>query len=402
VKIRIAVVSLLLAGCGGGGSAHSAAVRVRPSVPLRRRAIPTVRCGARPAVGQVLRLPGAAVLSVPGAPDGIASTSDGGAAFVALQSGPPRIAVIERAGSSERLVRDVSVPAYARGVHVTPDGKYVLAAAGRGAVVLDAASAMSGNGQAVLGSLATPAGVAGGGPGAAEVAVSRDSRYAFVTLEGAGVVAVFDLRAALGSGLGGSGLRGGGFVGSIPVGAGALGIVPSPDGRWLYEVSESARGGVLNVINLARAVRDPASSVVATAPAPCAPVRVAVSADGAIVWVTSRDANSLLGYSASALRTDPRHALISVTRVGSQPLALALVRGGNTVLVVDSNLSNSRRARSGVSVVDIASPARPRLLGTIPSGKFTHEISAPAAGGVALVTNSDSRQVDTIPLSQLP
>src|SRR5665811_1306257 len=76
--------------------------------------------------------------------------------------------------------------------------------------------------------------VAGHGPGAAEVAVSPDSHHVFVTLEGAGVVAVFDLRAALAGG------SQSGYLGAVPVGPGALGISLSADGRRLYEVSESA------------------------------------------------------------------------------------------------------------------------------------------------------------------
>jgi DNA-binding beta-propeller fold protein YncE len=338
-------------------------------------------------------------LSLPGAPDGVASTPDGRVTFVALQSGPPRIAVIERVGPAERLLRLVPVPEYASGVHVTPDGRYVLAAAGRGAVVLDVAAAISGAGRAVLGSLSAPASVAGTGPGAAEVAVSPDSKYVFVTLEGAGAVAVFDLA---------HGFVGGAFVGAIPVGSGALGIVPSPDGRWLYEVSESARApgsharGALNVIDLQRAERDPAGAVTATAPAPCAPVRVAASPDGSTVWVTARDANSLLGFSAAGLQTHARSALESVTRVGEQPLGLAVAPGGTSVLVADADLSGSPADSSGVSVVDTASPAHPTLAGTLRAGKLTDAISAPPAGGVALVTASDSRRLYVFPLRQLP
>jgi hypothetical protein len=81
---------------------------------------------------------------------------------------------------------------------------------------------------------------------------------------------------------------------------------------------------VLTVIDLQRAVRDPKGAVVAAVVAGCAPVRVAVSLAGATVWVTARDANALLGFSAPAVRTDPARALVSVTRVGQQPLGLAV------------------------------------------------------------------------------
>jgi DNA-binding beta-propeller fold protein YncE len=258
-------------------------------------------------------------------------------------------------------------------------------------------------GRAVLGSLAAPASVAGTGPGAAEIAVSPDSRYAFVTLEGAGAVAVFDLAAAARGRFGSTA-----FIGAVPVGAGALGIATSADGRWLYEVSESGRvgtgpgNGVINVIDLRRAVDHPPSAVVSTAAAPCAPVRVAVSPDGAIAWVTARDGNSLLGYSTSALRTDSRRALVSVSRVGEQPLGLAVVDGGAMVLVADSNLSGSRSHSTGVSVVDIRSPSNPKLVGSTPAGKLTDAISAPPSATTALVTDSASRQVDVISTTHTP
>ena len=348
-------------------------------------------------------MPETRVVRLPGAPDGVATTPDGRVSFVAIQTGTPRIAVIDDRLSGLRLRRTVPVPGYPNGMTVTPNGRYVLGAVGRGAVVLDVAAAISGVGRSVLGSLAVPARVAGAGAGAgaAEITVSPDSRYAFATLEGTGRVAVFDL-AGIGHELGTAGFRG-----TIPVGAGALGIAGSPDGRWLYEVSESARVGsaarlgALNVIDQRLAVSDPARAVVRTAPVGCAPVRVAVSADGSVVWVTARDANALLGFSAAALRGNPTHALVSVTRVGHQPLGLA-VAGDRTVLVADSDLSDSARARSGVSVIDTASSPRPALRGFIRAGKLADAVAVARHGAIALVTSSDSRQLRALSFDQLP
>ena len=353
-------------------------------------------------LGSSLGLARAGTLRLPGTPDGIATTPDGRVSFVALQSGAPRIAVVANGPSWLRLLRTVRVPAYASGLKVTPDGRYVLGAVGGGLVVLDAAGVNAGTRHALLGSLAAPPSVVGTGPGAAEIAVSRDSRYAFVTLEAAGAVAVFDLHIAIRTGFGPRG-----FVGAIPVGAGALGIAASPDDRWLYEVSESAQRtsgpsrGALDVINLKTAVTDPARSVIASTAVPCAPVRLALSPAGTTVWVTAKNANALLGFSAPALRTHPALALVSVTRVGAQPLGVGVTDAGRKVLVADSNLSHSPKARSGVSVIDIASPGTPKLLGTIPTGKLADAISVRSTN-LALVTSSDSNQLDTLDLSRLP
>jgi DNA-binding beta-propeller fold protein YncE len=397
LAVPLIAIGMMFAACSGGSRVAESAAPEAARQSLR------VRCEEAAVVGRSLRVAHVHTLNLPGTPDGVATTPDGRTSFVALQSGPPRIAVIDNSRFGERLLRTVAVPAYASGMRVTPDGRYVLGAAGRGAVVLDVTAAVSGAGGELLGSLAAPAGVAGAGPGAAEIAVSADSRFVFVTLEGAGVVAVFNLDTAIRLGFGANG-----FVGSIPVGAGALGITVSPDGQWLYEVSESARdgsahdSGVLNVIDMKRAARGPATSVIATAVAPCAPVRVAVSPDGTVVWVTARDANALLGFSAVALPRDPAHALVSVTRVGAQPLGLAVVDAGRGVLVADSNLSDAPRARSGVSVIYTASSGNPTLLGSILAGKFSDAISVAPTDDLALVTNSGTRQLEALAIQRLP
>jgi DNA-binding beta-propeller fold protein YncE len=396
VAFLVIWIAALVAGCGGDGRA--AAIRAGRTVTQ-----PTsVSCGKATMLGPSLGMARAGTLRLPATPDGVATTPDGRVSFVALQSGAPRIAVLANRPLSERLLRTVRVPAYASGITVTPDGRYALGAVGGGLVVLDVAAARSGAGRALLGSLTAPPRVAGAGPGAAEIAVSRDSRYAFVSLEAAGAIAVFDLDADRSTGFGPRG-----FLGSIPVGAGALGIAVSPDNRWLYEVSESAhlrsghRPGALSVINLKTAVTDSARSVIATAAVPCAPVRVAVSPAGTTVWVTAREANALLGFTAPTLRTHPALALVSVTRVGVQPLGVGVADAGRIVLVADSNLSRATDARSGVSVIDVASTGTPKLLGTIPTGKLADAISL-RSSNLALVTSSDSKRLEALDLSRLP
>jgi hypothetical protein len=95
----------------------------------------------------------------------------------------------------------------ARGGH-HPDGRYLLAASGNGAVVIRGSRAEHGRAGGVLGMLASP-----GGAGAVEVALSRDGRLAFVTRNGSGTLAVFNLAEALASGL-----RGPGFIGDARLG----------------------------------------------------------------------------------------------------------------------------------------------------------------------------------------
>ena len=392
-------VPILLALAGAGtwtaGCSSTSAWTPPASNTARVAAVAHLRCGVPPVSGPRVSGPGAATLALPGAPDGIATTPDGATSFVALQSGAPRVAVIANDAAGPRLLRTLAVPGTPSGMRVTPDGRHVLAASGDGAVVLDVAAARGRAGRTIAGELTAPHSIAGGGPGAAEIAVSRDSRYAFVTLEGAGRVAVFDLRAALAH-------PGAGYLGAVSVGSGALGIAASPDGRRLYEVSESARvpghnRGALNVIDQRRAVHAPAHAVIATTSAPCAPVRVAVSPDGDTVWVTARDGDALLRFAAARLVGAPGRALTSVTGVGAHPLGLALV--GGRVLVADADLGDPGSARSGVTVVSTG--ATPRRLAFLPSGRQADAIAA-AAHGRALVTDSGSRQLQAIDLRDVP
>jgi DNA-binding beta-propeller fold protein YncE len=144
------------------------------------------------------------------------------------------------------------------------------------------------------------------------VAISSDGRYTFVTLEISDYLAVFDLQKALTGGFGPSD-----FVGTVPLGIAPVGLAVSPDGRWIYATSQTRKGGTstgrragtLTAISLRRAETKPAAAVVATVPAGCSPVRVITSADGNVLWVTARGSDAVLGFSATRLRADPRHAL---------------------------------------------------------------------------------------------
>jgi hypothetical protein len=66
----------------------------------------------------------------------------------------------------------------ALGEALTPDGRYLLVAGNHGALVISVARAESGAAHPVLGTLSDP--YASGG---IEVTVSRDGRYAFVSME---------------------------------------------------------------------------------------------------------------------------------------------------------------------------------------------------------------------------
>ncbi len=333
---------------------------------------------------------------VPGQPFGIAVTSDGKWSFVSLGNS---IAVLSKSsGLAPSLVRTIPVTRPAQGEALTPDGRYLLAASGSGAVVVNVAAAEQGSPNAVAGTLTSP-----GGKGAVGVAVSRDGRTAFVTLQFSNTLAVFNLRAALSKGFGPSAL-----IGTIPLGVHPVGINGSRDGRWLYVVSQqrnnTTQQGMLSVLSVQKAAVKPATSIVATAPAGCHPVRVITADHGNDVWVTVRESNALLGFSASKLRSDPAHALIARVRVGQSPIGLAPVQGGARIVVANSNLAGHKGAAPSLAVVSTsaAMDGKPALVGLIKSGLLPRQFALEPDGRTLLVTNSSSRQVEAVDVSHLP
>jgi DNA-binding beta-propeller fold protein YncE len=252
---------------------------------------------------------------------------------------------------------------------------------------------------------------AGGAPGgplysAVEVATSADGRFAFVSLEYAGKIAVFDLRAASRSGF-----RRSGLVGMIPLRRVNVGVAVSPDGRWLYATGAAgsfpltpASSGTLSVVDVKRAETHPAGSVVSTVRSGCDPVRVAVSPDGSLVWVTARGSNALLGYAAAKLRRDRAHALVAVVPVGAAPVGLALIDGGRRAIVMDSNRFGLPGKDADLAVVDTTRAVHggTALLGTIAAGRFPREAAVQPDHDVLLVTNFDSFELQAVRLADLP
>jgi DNA-binding beta-propeller fold protein YncE len=359
------------------------------------------------------------MLKVGGTPFGVTVSPDGHWAFVALGG---QVAVLSDRGTTLASVRELSLPSQGEfagrgaGESMTHDGRYLLVAAGNGAVVIDAHRAETGSGNPVLGTLSVSQGNSHGfaGGSAIEVTLSRDGRFAFVSLEYADEIAVFNLHAALADQL-----RSSGFVGTIGLGQAVVGTAISPDGRWLYATSELAAGarptpqllqghgrgpyGTVSVINVERAETKPSSAIVATATAGCGTVRVAASPDGRVVWVTARESDDLLAFSASALRNDPPHALLARVRVGEAPVGLTLLDNGRYVAVVDSNRFNSPGAAASLTIVDThdALTGKPALLGTVATGLFPRELAVAPNQRTLLVTNFISGQVESVRLPRL-
>ena len=414
----VAVAALALAACTSGAPHATPAPRPASASPVVS-SVAAPGCSTASAPGPQFPAGLTGLSPVPGDPFGVAATADGHWSFVSLvpNGSGGTIGVFADTGSaSPMLVRQIPVSGTGLGVTLTLDGRYLLAANGSGATVVSVQAAEQGSGNAVLGTLSS----GGGGPagGAIEVATSRDGRFAFVSLEDSQKIAIFNLQQALASHF-----RTSGFVGDVPAGVAPVGLAVSPDGAWLYSTSELRSfselrraehhgtlglelggQGTLAVISMHKAETDPAHAVVSTVTAGCSPVRVITSKNGGTVWVTARGSDMLLGFSASRLRRDPAHSLIARAEVGEAPVGLALVDGGQRVIVADSNRFGKQGARSGLAVVNVAAALahRPALAGYLPAGGFPRQMALEPGGRVLLVTNFASQQLETVNVTNLP
>jgi serine/threonine protein kinase len=319
-----------------------------------------------------------------------------GGALAVLSNGPVHL---NGHGLAPKLLHTLQLPGASKGMAITDDGKYLLIAADGGAKVLDVAAAEQGN-AVVVGTLNSP-----GGRGAVQVSLSPDNQFAFVTRQTSGGMAVFNLGQALANGFAPSS-----FVGLVPTGEEPVGVAVSSDPahKWLYVTSMRQVGapnpsqGFVSVVDRHTAEVNPAKAVVKNVTAGCSPVRVMTNADGSVVWVTVRESDSLLGFSAPKMRKDPDHSLIARVDVGEGPIGMTFVKNGREIVVADSNLKSLPNVQPDISVVSVSKALhhQPALLGLVKSGELPRQFYAQEKR--LLVTNFGSGQLQNILIPDLP
>jgi DNA-binding beta-propeller fold protein YncE len=354
--------------------------------------------GAPAALAQAIS-PTVQDVSLPGSPFAVTSTPDGRYVFASLSGSANGIAIIKQGRSSASLVRILPTGGGAFGLTVTRDGRYLLdtvqpvgsATAPEGVQIIDIRKAINGQAGAILGTVPT-----GDGTGPIEVALSNDGRYAFVSNEDNATVGVIDFRKALETSGSASSL-----IGNIPVDQLPVGLAFSPDGRYLYISNEEANPtdpgysasacniptgigtgttpgpeGTLTVVDLQKAERDPAGSVLADDYAGCSPVRVILSDHGQVAWVTDRAADNVVAYNTRRLLGDPSKALISTTPVGVAPVGIQLFDHDRLIAVADSNRFTTGQAGT-VSILDyrkaLSGAGSSATVGTFVAGDFPRQ-----------------------------
>jgi DNA-binding beta-propeller fold protein YncE len=381
-------------GGGGGGGGHHVAGLKPP--------------GCSTAVASGKRLPNSPLVSVPnstGNPFGIAASADGRAVFVVTDTSV-QVFKVGSDGTPAPAGFGYPISGSSKGqaatsALVTPNGKWLLVAFDNGIQVFDAQAAESGASSAFLGALSVP-GLTSYGR-AVGVAVTPDNKYAFVSLQFADQVGVFNLADAV---------RThdftGAYVGSLNAGKQPVGLAVSPDGATLYATNfvqdSPVVPGQLTVFDVQKATTkgQQKSAEINQVNAGCNPARIAITSDGKTVWVTTRQSNEVLGYSAGLLQSDPGNALKARIRVGQTPIGMVLVKGGSRIVVTDNDGKHTGAPNLAVLNPNAALSGKPALLGYIQSGVSPREMTVSPTGQFLYVTDRDSAQVQVVNLSKLP
>lgn len=327
------------------------------------------------------------------------------------------IAILARNGGRISVRRVVHVGGNPNGMALTHDGKMLVLADGNRVGFFDTARLVSGRGNPVLGywNDGTEA------PGRTYVTVSADDMYLFVSDEQAGTITVINLAKAKASHFAATAM-----VGRIPVGNGSIAVTLSRDEKYLYSTSQfmdpsndwppecqpewdpkapkNPQGAVF-VIDVAAAKSDPTHSVVATVRAGCTPVRLILSPQGDVAYVTARGENSLLAFDTRKLVLDPMGSLIGKVPAGTTPIGIAVIDNGQKVVVTNSNrFGTGSSANQSLLVIDASRIDRgdAAILGSIPAGSLPREMAISSDLHTLFVVNTNSKNLEIIDLARLP
>jgi DNA-binding beta-propeller fold protein YncE len=363
-------------------------------------------------------------VNLPGHPFSTISSPDGCWLFVSISSSGPRevngVVVLRRNGNGDiRLQRVVPVKSGPTGMVMTHDGRLLIAADGEFVVFLDVQKMTDAGGDPILGSLRDQPDA-----GSVYVNVTCDDKYLFVSDEAASSITVIDLSKARTTGFDAKAV-----VGKIPTGLAPIALTFSPDEKLLYTTSELAAKewdwpakckpegqgsatakiewpeGAIVIVDVEKAKTDPASAVRARVPAGCSPVRMAITADGASVWITVRNNDAVAGYDTAKLLNDAEHARIGWVPVGRAPVGLTITHDGKYVVISNSNrFSRNATTAQTLTVIDPkrAGDGAAAVVGSIEAGAFPREFGSSPDGRTIFLANYLSNTLEVIDAEHLP
>jgi len=363
-------------------------------------------------------------VDAPGGPFQALPSSDGCWIFVSVPGGASRtpsvIALYRRSKGTLSLVRTVSIEGGPTGMVLTHDGKTLIVADGDRVAFVDANRLIQGRDSSILGYLQDSA-----ARGRVYANVTPDDKFAFIADENSKTVSVIDLAKARATHYDVSAT-----VGKIPTGTLPIALPFSRDGRLMYVTSQWAPAsygwpieckretnnptndttpvnpqGAIHVVDVARAIKAPATSIVANVRAGCSPVRLVLSPKGDRAYVTARNSNALLAFDVAKLRTDTAHAVIGRVPVGPAPVGVAIVNAGREVIVTNSNrFAGAANDQQTLTVIDAnkLGAGEKAIIGSIPAGAFPREMRVTSDGRTLILTNFGSRSISMIDLARIP
>jgi len=365
---------------------------------------------------------------VPGRSFSVLPSPDGCWVFVSMHARPDGtgggLAVIDMHGAVPKLARTIpGDPATRRraGMALTHDGRFLLLALPDRISVYRVDKLTTGDGNALVGEFRPQIPRIDEPPDYFQFAVTSNDRFLFVSGHNSEAITVINLEETRRSNF-----QKFSVVGDIPVGWGANAVILSGDGRYLYAVSQIADDnwkwkkvcrapgappsaapnhytGAVHVIDVARAVSDPAHSVLTTTPAACDPVRLILDKAGKRAYVTSRSDYKVLVFDVGRLRLDPANALITSVPTRTGPVGIALLDSGKRMAVGNAvRFTGGKKDIEGVSIIDTKTNAtQPRVAGNVPSTGPV-DITLMANGSILLVANFESEQVTFLRVRDLP
>jgi len=360
-------------------------------------------------------------LGLPGHPFGIVTTKDGCWLFVSITDSPRGhgIAVLWRTGGAVRLQRMIPLKASPHGMVMTHDERLLVVAARDYVAFLDMTRMIEAGGDPVLGYLAY-----GHNPGIFYVSVTPDDKLLVVSNENRGTITVIDLVKARSTGF-----KGDAIIAHILAGEGPKALAFSADGRWLYATVQIASpewnwpiecklegqdlptlepqtpAGAVVAIDVAKVRREPLNAIVAKVPSGCSPVRLALSPDGATIWVTARNGNAVLAFDATELLHDGKNARLAAAPVGIAPVGVIVTSDGARVIVANSNqFGPAAHTAQTLSVIDALNvrSGKANVVGTVSAASFPRELAQSPDGQTLFVANYSSNTLEVIDLARLP
>jgi DNA-binding beta-propeller fold protein YncE len=375
-------------------------------------------------------------IPLPGSPFAAITNPNGRYVFVSIKGATNGVAVLRQKRTFAAVVQMIPTCGPAFGLAMSRGGRYLLVAVQAGSSCpsggvqfIDVRKAIAGDPNAAMGTVPTD-------PSAIEVAISPDNKLIFVANEFSGgqpcdnpdTVSVIDFHAALSSGQNVSSV-----IGAIPVDCAPVGLAVSRNSRYLYVTSEAALPtrsfydptacdipdgpacpikthlgavGTVDVVDVRMARTNPAGSVVAEIPAGCSPTRVILTNKDKVAWVSARDENNLLAFNAHKIRVDPDNALLSTTPVGIAPDGAQPFSHRRFIAVANTNRFDMCPGAGGtVSILNFAtalhSGGSAATVGTFDAGVFPRQWALSPHGRFLYLTEFDSDTLAIFPVRSI-